>query len=131
MTYTEILSVKSAPGLGNDDATGIGSASQMGSQDNGSTVTIPAHGDGDNVSIGGSSTDSTSEDEFSRLKSKRQKERKEKLMQRLARSISAQQAAIGMDYQDNELLLMDLTASSRTGLIPASPRSSNYGDANV
>lgn len=131
MTYTEILSVNSAPGFGNDNAAGLGSASQMGSQDNESTVTIAPHGDGDNVSIGGSSTDSTSEDEFTRLKSKRQKERKERLIQRLARSISAQQAGIGMDYQDNEQLLMDLTASSRTGLIPASPRSSNYSDANV
>ncbi|KDR13489.1 hypothetical protein L798_12256 [Zootermopsis nevadensis] len=103
----------------------------MGSQDNGNTVTIAAHGEGDNVSIGGSSTDSTSEDEFTRLKSKRKKERKENLMQRLARSISAQQAAIGMDYQDNEQLLIDLTASSGTGIIPALPRSSNYDDANV
>ncbi|KAJ4439628.1 hypothetical protein ANN_07756 [Periplaneta americana] len=131
VTYTEILSVKSAPGFGNDNASGLGSASKMGSQDNESTVTIGPPGEGDNVSIGGSSTDSTSEDEFTRLKSKREKERKERLIQRLARSISAQQAAMGMEDQDNEHLLMDLTGSSRTGLLQASPRSGNYGDANV
>jgi hypothetical protein len=131
VTYTEILSVKSAPGFGNDDASGLGSASKMGSQDNESTITLAPHGDGDNVSIGDSSTDSTSEDEFTRLKSKREKERKARFIQRLARSISAQQAAIGMEYQDNEHLLMDLTASSQTGLLPPSPRSGNYSDANV
>jgi hypothetical protein len=130
ITYTEILSVKSAPGFGNDDA-GLGSASQVGSQDTESTVTVAPHGDADNISIGGSSTDSTSEDEFARLKSKRQKERKARLIQKLARSISAQQAAIGTDYQDSEQLLMDLTASSQTGLLPSSPKASKYSDANV
>jgi hypothetical protein len=129
MSYTEVLSVKSSPLFGNDDAAGLGSGSQMGSQDTESTVTIAPHGDGDNVSIGGSSTDSTSEDEFARLKSKRGKEREERFIQRLARSISAQQAA--MYCQENEQLLMDLTGSSRTGLLPASPRSSNSSDSNV
>lgn len=131
MTYTEILSVKSVPGFRNDDASGLGSASQMGSQESESTTTIAPHGDGDNVSIGGSSTDSTSEDEFSRLKSERERERKDRFIQRLVRSISAQQAAVGMDYQDNEQLLMDLTGSSRAGLLPESPKSRNYSDANV
>ena len=129
-TYTEIMSVKSAPGF--DHATGLGSAGKMGSQDDESTITLGAGGDGDNVSIGGSSTDSTSEDEFTRLKTKREKERKQKFMQRLARSISAQQAVIGMDDRDNEHLLMDLTNSSRIGLLSqSSPRSSHFSDANV
>lgn len=130
MTYTEILSVKSAPGFRNDDASGLGNASKMGSQESESTITVAPHGDGD-VSIGGSSTDSTSEDEFSRLKSLRERERKQRFIQRLARSISAQQAAIGVDYQDNEQLLMDLTGNSQTGLLPESPKSGNYNDANV
>ncbi|PSN36817.1 hypothetical protein C0J52_18103 [Blattella germanica] len=132
VTYTEILSVKSAPGFG-DNVSGMGSAGKIGSQDNESTITIGPGGEGDNVSIGGSSTDSTSEDEFTRLKTKRAKERKEKFIQRLARSISAQQAVIGgMEDRDNEHLLMDLTSSSRTGLLPpSSPRSSHFSDANV
>jgi hypothetical protein len=131
MTYTEILSVKSAPGFRNDVASGLSNARKMGSQESESTITIAPHGDGDNVSIGSSSTDSTSEDEFSRLKSLRDRERKQRFIQRLARSISAQQAAVGLDYQDNEQLLMDLTGSSRTGLLPESPKSGNYNDANV
>lgn len=131
MAYTEILSVKSAPGFRNDNASELGSASKVGSQDSESTITVPPHSDRDNVSIGGSSTDSTSEDEFSRLKSMRERERKERFIKRLARSISAQQAAVGLDYQDNEQLLMDLTGGSRTGLLAESPKSSNYRDANV
>ena len=130
VTYTEIMSVKSAPGF--DHATSLGSAGKMGSQDNESTITLGAGGEGDNVSIGGSSTDSTSEDEFTRLKLEREKERRNKFIQRLARSISAQQAVIGIDDQDNEHLLMDLTNSSRAGLLPqSSPRSSHFSDANV
>ncbi|KAJ9590769.1 hypothetical protein L9F63_016285, partial [Diploptera punctata] len=127
-TYTEIMSVKSAPGF--DHGASLGSAR---SQDNESTITLGAGGEGDNVSIGGSSTDSTSEDEFTRLKTKRDKERKQKFIQRLARSISAQQAAaIGVEDRDNEHLLMDLTNSSRVGLLShSSPRSSHFSDANV
>jgi len=131
MTYTESLSIKSAPGFGSVDAPGLGSADKIGSQGTESIITIAPQGDIDNISIGRSSTDSTSEDEFTRLKSKREKERKEKLIRKLARSISAQQAAIGMDYEDNEQLLMDLTGNSRTGLLPASPRSSNCSEANL
>jgi hypothetical protein len=131
LTYTEILSVKSAPGFGADDASGLGSASKMGSQCDESILTIAPQGDIDNISIGHSSTESTSEDEFTRLKYKREKERKERLIHRLARSISAQQAVMGTDYEDNEHLLMDLTGNSRTGLLPASPRSSNCSEANV
>lgn len=131
MTYTEILSVKSAPGFGTDDASGLDTANKTGSQCNESVLTIAPQGDIDNISIGHSSTDSTSEDEFTRLKCKRDKERKDKLIHRLARSISAQQAAMGMDYDDNEQLLMELTGNSRTGLLPASPRSSNCSEANL
>ena len=131
MTYTEILSVKSAPGFGSDDASGIVSANKMGSQDIESIITITPQGDIDNISIGHSSTESTSEDEFASLKCKREKERKEKLIRKFARSISAQQAAMGTDYEDNEQLLMDLTGNSRTGLLPASPNSSNCSEANL
>jgi hypothetical protein len=131
MTYAEMLSANSAPGFGSDDASGLGSASKMGSQYSGSIITVAPQGDVDNISIGHSSTESTSEDEFTRLKSKREKERKEKLIWKLARSISAQQAAMGTEYDDNEQLLMDLTGNSRTGLLPASPRSSNCSEANV
>jgi hypothetical protein len=131
MTYTEILSIKSAPGFGSDDVSGLGSASKMVSQCNESLTTVAPQGDVDNISIGHSSTDSTSEDEFTRLKCKREKERKERLIFKLARSISAQQAAMGTDYEDNEQLLMDLTGNSRTGLLPASPRSSNGSEGNV
>jgi len=132
-TYTEILSIKSAPGFGSDDISGLGSANKMGSQGIESIITIAPQGDIDNISIGHSSTDSsTSEDEFTRLKCKREKERKEKLIRKLARSISAQQAAVGMDYDDNEQLIMDLRGGlSRTGLLPASPRSSNCSEANL
>jgi hypothetical protein len=131
MTFTEILSIKSAPGFGSDDASGLGSANKMGSQGIESIITIAPQGDIDNISIGHSSTESTSEDEFTRLKCKREKERKEKLIRKLARSISAQQAALGTDYEDNEQLLMDFTGNSRTGLLPASPRSSNCSEANL
>jgi len=131
MTYTESLSIKSAPGFGSVDAPGLGSANKIGSQGTESIITIAPQGDIDNISIGRSSTDSTSEDEFTRLKCKREKERREKLIRKLARSISAQQAAVGMDYEDNEQLLMDLTGNSRTGLLPASPRSSNCSEANL
>lgn len=128
MTYTEILSVKSAPGFGTDDASG---ANKTGSQCSESVITIAPQGEMDNISIGHSSTDSTSEDEFTRLKCKRDKERREKLIHRLARSISVQQTAMGMDYDDNEQLLLELTGNSRTGLLPASPRSSNCSEANL
>lgn len=80
------------------------------------SVTIP--GEGDVVSIGSSTEHS--DDEFSRLKTAREKERKKKFLQKIARSISAQTQAQDMD---NELLLMDIT--------PASPRSSVFSDANV
>jgi hypothetical protein len=131
MTYTEVLSVKSAPGFGSDDASGVATASKMGSQCSESIITIAPQGDGDNISIGHSSTESTSEDEFTRLKYKREKERRERLIHKLARSISAQQAAMGTDYEDNEQLLMDWTGNSQIGLLPASPRSSNCSEANV
>ncbi|XP_039279178.1 bestrophin-4 [Nilaparvata lugens] len=98
VTYTEVLSVKSAPGF--DNSSGLGSGS------------IGPNADA--VSIG-SSTD-TSEDEFSKL---RQSRRRERMDIRYARSISAQQAEAGSSPPESESLL-DLTADSRTGLIPKS-----------
>ncbi|XP_068083497.1 bestrophin-2 [Anabrus simplex] len=124
VAYTEVLSVKSAPGFGADNA-GM-SVSRMGSQ--GDAQSAIEVGRDDVVSIGGSSTTS-SEDEFSRLKSMREKERKQKFIQRIARSISAQQAS-GGDLDNEHLLMDEMTVNSRTGLI-SSPRSSVFSDANV
>ena len=89
MTYAEMLSAKNAPDFGSDDASGLGSASKMGSQCSGSIITVAPQGDVDNISIGHSGTESTSEDKFTRLKYKRENERKEKLISKLARLISA------------------------------------------
>ncbi|RZF32140.1 hypothetical protein LSTR_LSTR004003 [Laodelphax striatellus] len=100
VTYTEVLSVKSAPGF--DNSSGLGSGS------------IGPNADA--VSIG-SSTDSSG-DEFSKL---RQSRRRERLDLRYARSISAQHAAneeAGSPPESESLL--DLTADSRTGLIQKS-----------
>lgn len=106
-TYTEVLSVRSAPGM-NDNSSGLGSGSLVGG--------------GDNISIG-SNTDS-SEDEFTKLKKTRLRERI-----KYARSVSAQQN-IGDDVDaggENQLLLMDV-GQSRTSFHAKSPRSSTYSD---
>lgn len=128
VTYTEVLSVKSAPGYGTERPQQANrSVSHPGSQGDCQSLVVQA--EGDTISIGGSST-ASSDDEFTRLKQTRDKERKEKLIQRLARSISAQQA--GNIPLDNEQLLMDINIDSRTGLLSASsPRSSVFGDSNV
>lgn len=115
VTYTEVLSVKSAPGF-NDNSSGLGSGS-LGAGDAGA----------DTISIG-SNTDS-SEDEFTKLKHSRMRERQERI--KYARSISAQQN-LGDEHEgtagENEFLLMDMTGGSRTGLVPKSTRSSMYSE---
>ncbi|XP_049777292.1 bestrophin-2-like isoform X2 [Schistocerca cancellata] len=133
-TYTEIMSVKSAPGYGDSSKIGPGGrvdrfTSQPASQGDSTSFFggRTSQADGDDVSIGGSSTNSSEDDEFTRLKQTRQKERKEKLIQRLARSVSAQHPG----SLDNETLLLEITGDSRTGLLSSSQRSSVLGDSNV
>lgn len=115
VTYTEVLSVKSAPGF-NDNSSGLGSGS-LGAGDAGA----------DTISIG-SNTDS-SEDEFTKLKQSRLRERQERI--KYARSVSAQQN-LGDEPEEtageNEFLLMEMTGNSRTGLLPKSTRSSMYSE---
>uniref|UniRef100_A0A1B6MIT8 Bestrophin homolog n=1 Tax=Graphocephala atropunctata TaxID=36148 RepID=A0A1B6MIT8_9HEMI len=107
-TYADMLSMKSAPGFGNDNSSGLGSGS-LGAGDIGV----------DTISIG-SNTDS-SEDEFSRLKQERMQERI-----RYARSISAQQG-MAEGEGESESLLTNMMDSARTGSI-RSPRNSLHSD---
>lgn len=104
VTYTEVLSVKSAPGF--DNSSGLGSGS-VG----------PNEHYMDNLSLASSSD--TSEDEFSKLKQSRRQERIN-----YARSVSAQQGAMGEGGSppENESLLMELSSNSRTGLLQSSPK---------
>ncbi|XP_075214410.1 bestrophin-4-like isoform X2 [Lycorma delicatula] len=106
VTYTEVLSVKSAPGF--DNSSGLGSGS-VG----------PNEHYMDNISL--ASSTETSEDEFSKL---RQSRRQERLGIQYARSISAQQGVMGdgCSPPENESLLMELSSNSRTGLIQPSPK---------
>lgn len=110
-TYPDMLSMKSAPGFGNDNSSGLGSGSLGGGELGVDTISI------------GSNTDS-SEDEFTRLKNARMQERIQ-----YARSVSAQQDI--MDPENNvgesESLLVNMTEPSRTGPV-RSPRSSIYND---
>nr|CAD7430605.1 unnamed protein product [Timema monikensis] len=130
VTYTEIMSVKSAPGFGGDNPSLTGAESKVGSQGDESSITIGAQGD-DNVSIGGSST-ASSDDEFTRLKAVRDKERRERFMRKLARSISAQQADMNYAGSESDQLLIDFPVHQRTSLLPGSGRSSvSYTDANL
>ncbi|KAG8258080.1 hypothetical protein J6590_036818 [Homalodisca vitripennis] len=104
-TYTDMLSMKSAPGLGNDNSSGLGSGSLGAGVD---TISI------------GSNTDS-SEDEFTRLKHARMQERI-----RYARSISAQQG-MAEGEGESESLLTNMMDSTRIGSV-RSPRNSLHGD---
>lgn len=123
--FPEVLSVQSAPGFSPP-------ASHMGSR--GSLTAAPLVDAEETISIGATSSESGDDndlDEFTRLKRARQKEQRQR---QLARSISQQQAAIaavsahrrresGAEsiISENETLLMDLTDSSRAGLLTSSP----------
>ncbi|XP_054269172.1 bestrophin-4 isoform X2 [Macrosteles quadrilineatus] len=108
-TFPDMLSMKSAPGFGNDNSSGLGSGSI------GHDLAM------DTISIG-SNTDS-SEDEFTKLKRAR---RQERIL--YARSVSAQPGAgDGDQAEENESLLVNMIDSSRTGPV-RSPRSSVYSE---
>lgn len=108
--YGDMLSMKSAPGFGNDNSSGLGSGSLVGGD-----LGI------DTISIG--SVSDSSEDEFTRLKHARMRERIQ-----YARSISAQQGLGDLDnVGENESLLVNVTETSKTGPVK-SPRSSVYSD---
>lgn len=108
----------------------------MGSR--GSLAAAPIVDPEETISIGATSSESGDDnemDEFTRLKRARQREQRQR---QLARSISQQQAAIaavaahhrresGAEsmISENENLLMDLTDSSRAGLLPSSPHHPN------
>lgn len=134
-TYTEVMSVRSAPGPGGGVDPVVGSSGgghEGGVRDPGdrrsSNTSAMGGGDGDTLSLGGSSTTSGgSEDEFSRLKAARDRERRQRLVARLARSVSAQGGAGDTLASDTEQLLMGLLPGTRI----VSPRSSLFGDANV
>ena len=78
--------------------------------------------EGDNESIISSnqSTDG-SVDEFTRLKSEREKQRRDKAIIKLARSISSNRQSVGsVEFGDAEtLLLSELADASRIAMIPS------------
>nr|XP_018900750.1 PREDICTED: bestrophin-2-like isoform X2 [Bemisia tabaci] len=103
VTYTEILSARSGL-VGSDAFSGLGSGSII-------------HGDAvDKISIG-STTSISSDDDFERLKAKRQRE---KIQRNYARSISGANDVFSVDQNEAEALLLDISANSRTGLLPRS-----------
>ncbi|KAE8744425.1 hypothetical protein FOCC_FOCC008900 [Frankliniella occidentalis] len=124
--FPEVLSVQSAPGF-TPPHSNLGSG--------GSLHAAPMVEAEETISIGATSSESGDDndmDEFTRLKRARQKEQRQR---QLARSISQQQAAIaavaavrrresGAEsiISESENLLMDLTDSSRTGLLSSSPQ---------
>uniref|UniRef100_A0A6V7JK97 Bestrophin homolog n=1 Tax=Bracon brevicornis TaxID=1563983 RepID=A0A6V7JK97_9HYME len=78
----------------------------------------------DNISIRSVSTNSvSSDDEFTRLKLERDKQRRDRAMRRLARSISGQRAASSMDLDGETLLLTELAETSRVSMKPPSDKS--------
>lgn len=104
--YGDMVSMKSTLGFGNDNSSGLGSGSLAGAE-----LGIDA------ISIGSNSD--SSEDEFTRLKHARMRERI-----RYARSISAQQ---GLGDLENESLLVNIMDTSKTGPVK-SPRDSLNSD---
>lgn len=77
----------------------------------------------DNVSIHSLSSSTTSDDEFSKLKTEREKQRKDRVLMKLARSISAQTQVGGQigrlsSVEDSEALLAELANTSRISLRP-------------
>ncbi|XP_024944664.1 bestrophin-2 isoform X2 [Cephus cinctus] len=80
--------------------------------------------DTDNISIRSSASSGSSDDEFSKLKTEREKQRKDRAMKLLARSVSAQTHVSGhsgsggalLDAADSETLLSELANTSRLSL---------------
>ena len=121
--FLKVLSVQSAPGYSPPN-------SQLGS--GGSLAAAPMIEAEETISIGATSSESGDDndvDEFTRLKRARQREQRQR---QLARSISQQQAAIAAvtaarrresgaeSISEAEHLLLDLTDSSRAGLLSSS-----------
>lgn len=78
--------------------------------------------DGDNVSNQSSTTTEGSDDEFTKLKIEREKQRQEKAKQKIARSISSRNQSYAqlqaLDQTDTEtLLLTELADASRLSMI--------------
>lgn len=61
------------------------------------------------------SNKSTKDENFERLKQRREQERQERMMKKFARSISAQQG-VAENLMDNEAMLMEIINSSRTSV---------------
>lgn len=127
--FPEVLSVQSAPGYSPPN-------SPLGS--GGSLAAAPMADADETISIGATSSESGDDnetDEFTRLKRARQREQRQR---QLARSISHQQAAIvaaaaarrresgAESVSESENLLMDLTDSSRAGLLSSSPQHGSH-----
>ncbi|XP_011297701.1 bestrophin-4 [Fopius arisanus] len=83
----------------------------------------------DNVSIRSSETSTSSDDEFTRLKLERDRQRRDRAMRKLARSVSGtqQDPPSSMDL-DETLLLTELGEASRASLRPADRSKDNETD---
>jgi hypothetical protein len=73
-----------------------------------------------NESVHSSSSSVSLDDEFTKLKSEREKKRKEKALQKLSRSISNRITTepSSLDMNDTEMLLSELASTSRRYLHP-------------